>query len=248
MNASCICLTHGRPWLLAEAVESFRRQRLGNLTAELVIVNDCIEQALTCDVPGVRIVQGMPQFPACCEKYNYAFTQSRGEWLVFWDDDDISLPWRVADLIDHAATRPGCVMVRPRKLWHMANKTIRGWGGATLCNGMVRASAVAAIGGANPAEFVDQSLAFTLPKHGAVLDYVPSAECMAYVYRWDGIGYHDSGATVRDPAERSRRFHAAAVADPRFSPGAVHVLPEWTMDYEAEARLAITNGLGNKRV
>jgi hypothetical protein len=248
MDVTCICLTHGRTWLLAEAVESFRRQRLGAVTAELVVVNDCMEQTLTCDVPGVRIVQGMPQFGRCCEKYNFAFTQAAGEWLVFWDDDDIALPSHIAGLVARAAMMPGCVLVRPRKLWHMANGTIRGWGGATLCNGMARASAVAAIGGANPAEFVDQSLAFTLPKHGIKFDYVPEPNEISYIYRWDGIGYHDSGANVPDPAERSRRFREAALADKRFVPGRVDIAPAWVMDYEAEARRAVANGLADKRV
>jgi hypothetical protein len=113
---------------------------------------------------------------------------------------------------------------------------------------MVRASTVAAIGGAVPTEFVDQSLAFLLPQHGAKLDYIPDANEIGYIYRWDGIGYHDSGAHVPDPVERSLRFRAAVLADKRFAEGVIGIAPAWTMDYEAEARRAVAAGLADKRV
>jgi hypothetical protein len=113
---------------------------------------------------------------------------------------------------------------------------------------MVLASTVASIGGAVPTEFVDQSLAFLLPKHGAKLDYIPEAGDISYIYRWEGIGYHDSGANVPDPAERSKRFRQAAIADHRFKAGRIEITPAWSMDYEAEARRAAACGLGDKRV
>jgi glycosyltransferase involved in cell wall biosynthesis len=234
--------------LLAEAVESFRRQRLDGITAELIVVNDCPEQHLACSVPGVRIIQCMPPFARCVEKYNFAFAQARGEWLVFWDDDDIGLPGHVAWLMAQAATKPGCVMVRPLRLWHMCNRTIRGWGCAMLCNGMVRASTVAEIGGATPSEFIDQSLYFQLPKRGRCVEVAPIDEAIHYIYRWDGVGYHDSGEGGLTAEERAVRFRAAALAHPQFKPGSFDIGPEWKQNYIEEARRAVDTGLGKKRV
>ena len=221
---------------------------MDGIAAELLIVNDCPEQTLICNIPNVRILQGMPQFARVVEKYNHAFKEARGKWLIIWDDDDISLPFHIATLMKYAATKPGCVMVRPKKMWHMENSTIRGWGMANLCNGMCLASAVAQLGGAVVTEWVDRSLAYALPKIGAVVDFAPTENEISYIYRWGGIGYHDSGDNVPDPAERSRKFREVVLADKRFRTGDVRVFPAWSIDFEAEARLAINSGLANKRV
>lgn len=249
MDFTCICLTHGRQWLLEEAVESFRRQNLGSLTAELIIVNDCPEQRLTvCNVPGVRIIEYDEQFEICCEKYNAAFAQANGEWLVFWDDDDISLPYRLGWLAMVAADFPSAVLVKPTKLWNMAGREINGYGNAKLCHGMVRSMAVMEVGGGDTDEFIDQSLCKKLIGKGSIVERTPMGLDISYIYRWDGIPWHDSFLWDKSPQERARLFHEKAITDPRFKAGNVVLHPHWEQDYVRAAKQAAAQGLAGRRI
>lgn len=248
LDVSCICLTHGRPWLLAEAVESFRRQALGGLTAELIVVNDCAEQTLSCELAGVRIVQGMAQFPDCASKYNFAASLARGQWLAFWDDDDISLPRRLSWTLAQLERLPSAVVIRPLWIWHWANGTIRGRGGAMLCQALVRRDAWEQVGGAEVGRWFDQSAYFRLRKVGRYLELDEPPVEMHYIYRWAGVGYHDSGAGIEDAEERARAFHAEAVKDARFRTGAIRIEPQWTQDFEALAADAIRRELHKVRI
>lgn len=94
---SCLCLTYRRPqrdqYLLEEAIESFLRQTYPN--KELIVLNDCPGQILSCEAPGVRIYNVPNRCNSVGEKRNLAVALARGEVLVPWDDDDISLPWRL---------------------------------------------------------------------------------------------------------------------------------------------------------
>jgi hypothetical protein len=248
MDITCICMTHGRPWLLSEAVESFRRQELGGLSAELLIVNDCLEQRLVCDVPSVTILQGMPQFNTVEAKYNWTSEIAGGTWLAFWDDDDISLPRRLAYTMSLATQKENPSLLRPLWLWHMANGTIRGRGGAQICHCIVRRAAWLEVGGGTPGEWIDQSLYFKLKRSGPYVEPQEVAEDCHYIYRWAGVGYHDSGEGIQDPEVRARRFHEEAVKDPRFKAGEVRVVPKWEQDYVAEAKRAVDRGLYQVRI
>lgn len=98
MKISCLCCTYNRfpnrSYLLNEAVQSFLAQSHGD--KELIIVNDCPTQKLVFDHPQVTIIN----LPARCltfgEKLNVAASVAQGEFLTTWDDDDISLPMRLA--------------------------------------------------------------------------------------------------------------------------------------------------------
>ena len=95
---SCICPTYNRPpshqHLIEEAIESFLRQTYPN--KELILLNDCGAQELVCDVPGVRVINVRDRFPSLGDKRNAGVLLSAGELVAPWDDDDISLPWRLS--------------------------------------------------------------------------------------------------------------------------------------------------------
>ena len=99
---SCICPTYGRPatyqHLLEEAVASFLRQTYPN--KELIVLNDCPGQELVCQAPDVRVVNRADRFPTLGDKYNAAVSLARGDLIAPWEDDDISLPWRLALSVD----------------------------------------------------------------------------------------------------------------------------------------------------
>ena len=245
---SCLCMTHGRPWWLVEALESFKRQQLGQHTAELIIVNDCQEQTLACDLPCVYIFQGMPQYTDLSAKYDFAARQARGQWLAFWDDDDIHLPRHLAWTLAQLPRKPEAMAIRPLSVWHWSNGTIRGRAGATLCQAIVRRDAWLQIGGPSVGGWIDKSLALKLRALNGMLDIPQRGEDIHYIYRWGGIGHHDSGSGIEDAALRAERFHAEALADKRFVAGKVQLVPAWAQDYEFMVRRALMNKLDNVRV
>src|SRR5215211_75266 len=125
---SCICPTYGRPpnhqYLLEEAIESFLRQTYPN--KELIVLNDCPEQELVCLAPGVRVVNLPERFPSLGDKRNAGVELARGELIAPWDDDDISLPWRLS----HSVERLGDAdYYNPRSWWHMDSRGLAPSGG-----------------------------------------------------------------------------------------------------------------------
>ncbi|MFT4037321.1 MAG: glycosyltransferase [Thermomicrobiales bacterium] len=130
---SCLCLTYRRPgrdqYLLEEAIESFLRQSWPN--RELIVLNDCPGQVLACDAPGVRVYNHPHRFNSVGEKRNLTIALARGDLLAPWDDDDISLPWRlelsVERLGDADYYSPGVLWVmrdgwlQPHPTWYFAH-------------------------------------------------------------------------------------------------------------------------------
>lgn len=90
--------THGH--LLAESVYWFARNRSEYPDCELVVLNDAPAQTLVCDVPGVRVVNLAARVPTLGAKCNALLALARGTVIVPWDDDDVSLPGRVAQAVD----------------------------------------------------------------------------------------------------------------------------------------------------
>lgn len=84
---SCIMPTYNRRIFVPQAIRCFLRQDYPNL--ELVIVDDGtdpIDDCLT-DDPRIRYLR-VDQKQKLGAKRNYACEQSRGEFIVHWDDDD----------------------------------------------------------------------------------------------------------------------------------------------------------------
>jgi hypothetical protein len=93
---SAICLAYDLPRrqvILEEAVESFARQTFP--ARELIIVNDTPGLVIECDLPRVRVIN-VPPCATLGEKYNAGIEAAHGNLICCWDDDDISLPWRMS--------------------------------------------------------------------------------------------------------------------------------------------------------
>jgi len=230
--------------LLSEAVESFRRQRLGAVTAELLIVNDCAEQQIVCDVPGVRVINLPDQVPDLSDKFNLGMQESSAKWIAFWDDDDISLPDRVADSVTRAGTT---LAYRPTLCWNWGCGEIRYMGQPLLCSGMVDRAFSIDVGGCTHGEYNDRSLWDKIWPSRNVVQTTPKPRESHYIYRWAGIGWHESGAREPSSLVRAKQFHKAAIEDPRFVPGLVKVRPVWSQNYVALVEMAISQGKGDKR-
>lgn len=92
---SVYCITYDRSELLEEAIESFLRQDYQG-EKELIILNDCREQILEFNHPEVKIINCPVRFRTIGEKRNAAIAMCSGKVIFPWDDDDISLPWRIS--------------------------------------------------------------------------------------------------------------------------------------------------------
>jgi glycosyltransferase involved in cell wall biosynthesis len=102
VKISCLCPTYNRAphqlVLLEEAIESFLRQDYED--SELVILNDTPGQTLFFEHPRVRIVNTPFRCASLGEKRNLLVALAQGELICVWDDDDISLPWRLSKSLE----------------------------------------------------------------------------------------------------------------------------------------------------
>jgi hypothetical protein len=119
-GVSAICPTYGRPttgrlWFLEQVVECFRRQDYPG-PKELVILNDagCWGQYLQCDVPGVRVVNEDGRYRSLGTKFNRLVELARFDLICPWEDDDISLDWRMSRSVQLIGGGP---YVNPRRGW-----------------------------------------------------------------------------------------------------------------------------------
>lgn len=91
---SCVMPTYGRPDYVPEAVACFLEQDYPN--KELIVLNDCDGQIFVGDIPEVRIVNLRQRYPTLGDKRNASMELANGELIAVWDDDDLSLPWRLS--------------------------------------------------------------------------------------------------------------------------------------------------------
>jgi glycosyltransferase involved in cell wall biosynthesis len=92
---SCIMPTYNRRSFVPQAIRCFLRQDYPNL--ELVIVDDGTEPIADClpENERIRYVR-LDQKHQLGAKRNFACEQSRGQFIVHWDDDDWYPSWRVS--------------------------------------------------------------------------------------------------------------------------------------------------------
>jgi glycosyltransferase involved in cell wall biosynthesis len=246
-------MTHGRNWCFADAVESFRRQDLPDgVRAELLILNDDPAQVLSCRVPGVRIVNYDYPFTDLSEKTNRAVMQASGEWLLWWDDDDISLPHRIRRSLD-TVRRAGCQAARWDRAWYVNGDHIIRPSNLFMGGAIIRRSFFINVGGCKVGDWNDQSLHSRMLGGGGYLcvrDDRP--EETHFIYRWSGTGSHISGIVLDEGRQMPTLalFHAwekQVKADRRYKLGAIEIRPEWSRDWPAVIAGAIAAGRGEVR-
>ncbi len=246
---SCICCTYGRWWHLEEAIESFLRQDYDG-PAELLIVNDMADQELdlSADAPlpagdewrsgqwtpglshqrRIRIINFEKRFMPNNLKFDFGVEQAEGEYCCFWDDDDVSLPWRLSLSARHLHKHN---YYRMPWRWHydqgqqpeLIHRGVHG--GDTF-----RRDAYLAVGGSNGKGHNDQVSYARLREYGGYLEAGTPEECF-YVYRWAGITAHHSayGESVLDCMAQ---FDRTVREDPRFRTGRIELTPRYHEDYE----------------
>jgi len=121
---SCVLPTYNRiadTSLVHEAVASFLCQTHQN--KELIVVNDCPSQTLEYNHGRIKIINLDYRFPTLGEKLNYGFSFSQGDYLCRFDDDDISLPWRLSQSL--AGLRKGASCWQQSAFWFVNSKEWR---------------------------------------------------------------------------------------------------------------------------
>lgn len=100
MKVSCIVPTYNRPEMLRNSIRMFLNQTY--LDIEMVIVDDSDKPSFEL-APHDRIKYiYLPERRSIGYKRNMAIKACTGQWIAFWDDDDIHCPERIANLIQRA--------------------------------------------------------------------------------------------------------------------------------------------------
>jgi glycosyltransferase involved in cell wall biosynthesis len=106
IDLSIITPTFSRKRNLASVLDNYLRQSThGELTTEIIVVNDGLKGSgdvkKLCDhTPGARFFHTKDRTTghAGSEVRDFGIKQARGEYLAFWDDDNIYYPHAVATL------------------------------------------------------------------------------------------------------------------------------------------------------
>lgn len=90
---SIVIPTRNRARLLGQALRSARGQTSGD--CEIIVVDDASDDdtpaLLSRDFPEVRVIRhAAPHGPAGAR--NAGVAAARGDWVFFWDDDDLRIP------------------------------------------------------------------------------------------------------------------------------------------------------------
>lgn len=239
---TCLCMTHGRNWVLREAVECFLQQDYVG-EKELLILNDCPEQMVDCPAPGVRVLNVEP-IKDICEKQNYGVQMACFPWVALWDDDDISLPWRLRVMSDARAKMPEMMAFAIQRAWfsddnRIVNASANLYAGAAFFD----VDYYIACGGAIKDGAPDRSAWEAMLARGRAAEIDHTDEQIPYIYRWNGVGFHWSQSKFRKNVTKYEAFHSAVVSDPRFKPGHVVIKPGWDRDYVQDVKDAIQKGV-----
>jgi hypothetical protein len=239
---SCIFASYNRPpdhqHLIEEAIESFLRQTYPN--KELIVLNDCPDQELVCDAPGVRVVNVAERFPTLGDKQNAAIRMANGDLIAVWDDDDLSLPWRLSLSVDRLGEAD---YFNPRAYWFLDGRGLHAdhaMGYAQNASLFTR-TAFEAVGGYPAISLgADAEMDTRLGRLARVIDPLRGSAPLKrtewfYIYRWGVSPVHLSG-------KAEGNFYGEIGTRP-VTPGRFHLTPHWRRDYEAETRALLDAAL-----
>jgi glycosyltransferase involved in cell wall biosynthesis len=236
MRVSCICTTFNRPpehqWLLEEAIESFLRQDYPD--RELIVLNDCPGQELVCEAPDVVVINVPRRFRSLGEKCNAAVALASGELIAPWDDDDVSLPWRLSRSLDLLG---GGDYLNPHGYWFFDGGGLHldhPIGYSHNCSIFTR-RAFDLVGGyshRSGGQDVDLDTWFASDARIASAPALVGPADWWYVYRWGVSPVHLSAR-----AQHDAWYADVGTLDVR--PGRYELRPRWQVDWVAEVHRAL---------
>ena len=243
MKISCVCPTHGRAHVIGEAVESYLRQEPCGVETELLILNDCPEQPLVCDAPGVRVCN-VPLMSSVCAKFDAVVFHAQGDWIAWWEDDDISLPWRLRMSVERSGLANN---YKQRNSWYWNNGKIDRLGeNLFFGNSFFMRKGYIESGGAGTSGYPDQTAYNNMHTrrrddwpYSFTAQETADPSDVFFIYRWGGVDVvHDSGfgAAMNDAEARNMTFRERTLSNPLFRAGVQKIEPGWKMDYTKQAR------------
>lgn len=212
-KVSCVCPTFGRAgtdrqFLLEQSIGCFLSQTWSN--AELIVINDDPNINIEFEHDRVQIVNVSKRMSSLGAKRNFGLRLATGYAVTPWDDDDISLPTRLATTLEVLGDADYC-WAGPH--WFDDRGTMRAVPGLKnphMPFGMARRSLLLATEYPDITMGEDQALHATLneacaaPADGRTRVTAPNISdplMWYYVYRW-GHG-NTSGAYVLQSAPRN---------------------------------------------
>lgn len=238
---SCLCPTYNRApnhlHLIGEAVESFLRQDYPN--KELIILNDTPHQGLYCFAPGVRVFNADARFPNLSVKLRECIRLSLGNLFCRWDDDDISLPWRLSLSYERLGDK---LEWRPENHWfdnsgkieketkHPGNTHIMAIWRRELLEKMHFYPANVSC--ASDQDFNRQLQIAGINTAGELL----KPEEIFYLYRWAVSPTHLSGTAGEGGWDQAARRPVAH--------GMFEIIPSWGSDHAARVGVALKSPAG----
>jgi hypothetical protein len=196
---------------------------------ELLILNDCKEQILECDAPGVRVINTAERSPTLGDKYNLMNDLATGEIVLPWEDDDVSLPNRIRQCVENLGE---CEYYNPQHTWYEQNGQLFKTHQHGVCH---NASAYRrgkinypSVNGSQDAG-ADFQAKCLLKCSSIVLDRPHQWD---YVYRFGVSNYHLSGFADMDKAYLNQSP----------TPGRFCIVPRVYRDYVAETSQLLCGG------
>lgn len=232
-SVTCVCPTYGRTQMLAEAVESFIRQKFSG-QKELLVINDLPEQKIIINHPEIRVINLNERFNNLGDKRTFSYKQAKYPLILTWGDDDIHLSNRIQRAVNGLNNERMIL-----EGWHFC-----------IEGGEIKYNKFSTTG----AHIVEKSLAeeigwFSQKNTGEDADFNLKAykiigklksieERPAFVYRWSGSNrphisaYHtsdnskDAYKIVGDQISKFISLKEEPVGD-------IEIIPKWEKDYES---------------
>lgn len=231
-SVSIIVPTYARTSLLAECVESFRRQDYqGDM--ELLIGNDCELQTLDCAISGVEVVNFDKTFEFNCAKKNALIRRAAHDLLCFWDDDDIYMPSFVSHCVKRL--RDEDQAVRLRKIAHYDGRIVKRLNGSLYHTMIIRKEAMMKVGGFPETETGDFGITpklvaakyFNGEYHNSD-DGIPAQMIYRHGGHWIHMEGHDAPRMTQKEFREKMKDRINTGLEPS---GDVLISPSWSEDF-----------------
>jgi glycosyltransferase involved in cell wall biosynthesis len=245
---SILIPTYARTQHLEEAIRSALDQRYDG-EFDVVVLNDCPWQTLSCADRRVTIFNNPEPFRTLGDKRNALLALGRQDWAVWLDDDDLILPHHLSRMMAVPRAEPLCLAVKSTISWFkvgMPPRPVEWREAAVSMEVACRRHDGLFCGGFDSIDSgEDQSFTARLAATGCmtVLNKGPPS----YVYCWSNGVHHISGSGrpiasdwFRAEADRRRR-------EGMEPEGAIEIMPRFHRDYVTGAPSLVRDGLGLRR-
>ena len=182
-------------------------------------------------------------------KFNLAVELADGNFVAWWEDDDISLPHRLARSVMQSRME---TTYKQRTAWLWGQDGLTPTGNLLFGTSFFSRRIFLDSGGAGEVGAPDSTAWRNMASAGEVIDEVAAAQDMFFVYRWGGVPVvHDSGFHGADgmssPSAKLAEFRRRTLEHPEFRPGLQKIVPAWRRDYSAIANLAVARSAESDR-